>query len=137
MKSERKNHDLNHDLTFYAHTIKCVCHSIRSMFRVLGLYNFVLHLLHLWKNKVVALFFCIKMQKQLGQKLNFDRALFTHKIVIHSYDRNLVSVLATETKIKFWYMYRSLYFCYLYRNFLHILFLKFFSCFLSIILNIS
>ena len=25
--------DLNHDLTFY-------CHSIRSMFRVLGMYNF-------------------------------------------------------------------------------------------------
>jgi len=33
-------HDLNHDLTFYAHTINCVCHSIRSMFRVLGIYNF-------------------------------------------------------------------------------------------------
>ena len=24
------------------------------------------------------------MQKQLGRKLNFDRALFAHKIVIHS-----------------------------------------------------
>ena len=35
-----KTHDLNHDLTFYAHTIKCVCHNIRSMFRVLGIYNF-------------------------------------------------------------------------------------------------
>ena len=32
--------DLNHDLTFSAHTINCVCHSIRSMFRVLGIYNF-------------------------------------------------------------------------------------------------
>ena len=30
-----KTHDLNHDLT-----INCVCHSIRSMFRVLVLYNF-------------------------------------------------------------------------------------------------
>ena len=29
-----------HDLTFYAHIINCVCHSIRSMFRVLGVYNF-------------------------------------------------------------------------------------------------
>ena len=28
-------HDLNIDSTFY-----CVCHSIRSMFRVLGIYNF-------------------------------------------------------------------------------------------------
>ena len=35
-----KTHDLNHDLTFSAHTINCVCHSIRSMFRVLGVYNF-------------------------------------------------------------------------------------------------
>ena len=33
LKSERKNHDLNHDLTFSAH-------SIRSMFRILGIYNF-------------------------------------------------------------------------------------------------
>ena len=40
LKSERKTHDLNHDLTFYEHTINCVCHSIRSMFRVLGIYNF-------------------------------------------------------------------------------------------------
>ena len=35
-----KTHDLIHDLTFSAHTINCVCHSIRSMFRVLGMYNF-------------------------------------------------------------------------------------------------
>ena len=33
-------HDLIHDLTFSAHTFKCVCHIIRSMFRVLGIYNF-------------------------------------------------------------------------------------------------
>ena len=37
-------HDLYHDLTFYAHTIKCVCQGIRAMFRVLlGIYNWVLH----------------------------------------------------------------------------------------------
>ena len=41
LKSEGKNHDLNHDLTFSAHTINCVCHTLRSMFRVLGIYNFV------------------------------------------------------------------------------------------------
>ena len=35
-----KTHDLNHELTFSAHKIDCVCHSIRSMFRVLGIYNF-------------------------------------------------------------------------------------------------
>ena len=33
-----KTHDLNHDLTFCAHTFNCVCK--RSMFRVLGIYNF-------------------------------------------------------------------------------------------------
>ena len=38
---EGKTRDLNHDLTFSAHTINCVCHSIiRSMFGVLGIYNF-------------------------------------------------------------------------------------------------
>ena len=35
-----KAHDLNHDFTFSAQTINWVCHSIRSMFRVLGIYNF-------------------------------------------------------------------------------------------------
>ena len=35
-----KTHDLNNDFTFSAHTINCVCHSIRLMFRVLGIYNF-------------------------------------------------------------------------------------------------
>ena len=33
LKSERKPHDLNHDLTFSAHTM-------RAMFKVLGIYNF-------------------------------------------------------------------------------------------------
>ena len=35
-----KTHYLNHDLTLYAHTFNCVCQSIRSMFGVLGIYNF-------------------------------------------------------------------------------------------------
>jgi hypothetical protein len=39
-----KPQDLNHDLTFSAHTINCVCHSIMSMFRVPGIYNFDLRL---------------------------------------------------------------------------------------------
>ena len=44
-----KTHDLNHDLTFSAHTIICVCHSIRSMFKVLGIYNFDSHMdLQFW-----------------------------------------------------------------------------------------
>ena len=40
LKVKGKTHDLNHDLRFFAHTINCVCHSIKSMFRVLGMYNF-------------------------------------------------------------------------------------------------
>jgi hypothetical protein len=40
-KVKWKTHDLNHDLTFSVCTINCVCHSIRSMFRVFGIYNFV------------------------------------------------------------------------------------------------
>ena len=39
-KVKGKTHDLNHDLTFSTHTINCVFHSIRSMFRVLGIYSF-------------------------------------------------------------------------------------------------
>ena len=34
------------DLTFSAHTFNCVCHYIRSMFRVLGIYNF-----DIWQKK--------------------------------------------------------------------------------------
>ena len=30
----------DHDITFSAQTINCVCNSIRSMFRVLGINNF-------------------------------------------------------------------------------------------------
>ena len=45
LKSKRKTLDLNHDLTFSAHTINCVCHSIRSMFRVLGISTFDVKLL--------------------------------------------------------------------------------------------
>ena len=33
-------HDLNHYKHFTAHTFNCVCHCIKSMFRVLGVYNF-------------------------------------------------------------------------------------------------
>ena len=53
-KVKGKNHDLKYDLTFSAHTINFVCHSIRSMFRVLGMYNFGLGL-------------------KLHKKFNFDR----------------------------------------------------------------
>ena len=49
-----KTHHLNHDLTFSAHTINCVCHSIRSMFKVLGIHNFDFWLLigHKYESRV-------------------------------------------------------------------------------------
>ena len=37
---------------FTAHTFKCVCHSIRTMFRVLGIYNFALKLKVQYSNKM-------------------------------------------------------------------------------------
>ena len=50
-----KTHDLNHDLTFSAQTINCVCHSIRSMFRVLDIYNFGTHVAYeVNRNKIIA-----------------------------------------------------------------------------------
>ena len=36
---------------FNAHTINCVCHNIRSMFRVLGIYNFDHHHQNLFNHK--------------------------------------------------------------------------------------
>ena len=38
LKVKGKTHDSNHDLKFSANTINFVCHSIRSMFRLLGIY---------------------------------------------------------------------------------------------------
>ena len=40
LKNERKTCALSHDLSFSANTINCVCQSIRSMFKVLDMYNF-------------------------------------------------------------------------------------------------
>ena len=45
-KWKDKTHDLNHDLTFSANTINCVCHSMRSMFRVFDIHNFATLPLH-------------------------------------------------------------------------------------------
>ena len=58
LKSERKTHDLNHDLTFSAHTINCVCHSMTSMFRVLGVYNFAFDLSEFEKHSQNNLISC-------------------------------------------------------------------------------
>ena len=56
-----ETHALNHDLTFSAWKINCVCHSIRSKFRVLGIYNFACNsnftiIQHLQMQKVGDLF---------------------------------------------------------------------------------
>ena len=63
-----KTHDLNHELTFSAHTINYVCHSIRSMLIVLGIYNFDLctNFLHLFSEE----------QKESPTELAFKYAVF-------------------------------------------------------------
>ena len=62
-----KNHDLNQDLTSFAHAIKCVCHSIRSMFRVLGIYNFAVSLKKSEFSMMILFLFCFP-----GDPRNYD-----------------------------------------------------------------
>ena len=80
-------------------------------------------------NIIFVLFICFHLTNILENKNSASYLLV--------YDRNLVSVSATKTKIKFRYRYWSLNFFCLNQNFLHLLFLKFFSCFLCLVLNIS
>ena len=67
-----KTHDLNHDLTFSAHTFNCVCHSIRSMFRVLGINNFGSNMNKICLSHTPHFLLCWKFQirKWLLQYLN-------------------------------------------------------------------
>ena len=64
-----KTHDLNHDLTCFAHTIKCVCHSMRSMFRVLGIYNFAIALNCLELLQHIGCFCVRKITKEYNLKV--------------------------------------------------------------------
>ena len=77
--------------------------------------------------RIISLFSpMVSIQEQIWQApvSNQERVIITRSWLETSYDRNLVSVSATETKINF--RYRSLNFCYLNRNYLHILFFSFF-----------
>ena len=82
-----KSHDLNHDLTFSAHTINCVCHSIRSMFRVLGIYNFAVFLNAVvsstsLKKSLEKVASCIILETFIGSKnLRTANVPFINKIV--------------------------------------------------------
>ena len=91
-----KTHDLNHDLTFSAHTINFVCHSIRSMFRVLGIYNFEHS--HKQGRKVQKLeyekgrnhdYLCAKYQKQFPLNNAFKVLLIKSLGVIISWNLSL------------------------------------------------
>ena len=54
---------------FTAHTLKCVCHCRRAMFRVLGMYNFA-------KNrKKILLYFCPSSLKWVKSKVIFIQFL--------------------------------------------------------------
>ena len=82
--------DLNHNLTFSTHTINCVCHSIRSMFRVLGMYNFAIrsislsqqhdsHYLTLILRNTSLVTLNITLQGR--SKSSSDDAIFLHLVV--------------------------------------------------------
>ena len=66
-----KTHDLNHDLTFSAHTINCVCHSIRSMFGVLGIYNFGLgsNRSLIWMSGIIRLLLALSPHLNCNQQV--------------------------------------------------------------------
>ena len=64
IKVKGKTHDFNHDLAFSAHTINCGCHSIRLMFRVLGMYQFGL-MIKIDKKMLQLFIFIKKKQLQL------------------------------------------------------------------------
>ena len=103
LKSERKTHDLNHDLTFSAHIINCVCHSIRSMFRVLGVYNFCLLLF------VYFLFFITNTLTDpilLGHiwafGIFYKNLSFTHKLHDNSVWPRKYSKQGTKSMRKIW-----------------------------------
>ena len=67
-----KTHDLNHDFKFSAHTINCVCHSIRSMFRVLGIYSFASQPNHTSHTKVYYNEFVANALRDKIGIVNFD-----------------------------------------------------------------
>ena len=60
-----KTHDLNHNLTFFAHTINLLCHSISLMFRVLGIYNF--GVLEKGRKETLSYSFLVKLQTKYFQ----------------------------------------------------------------------
>ena len=70
-----------HDLTFSAHTIDCVCHSIRSMFRVLGIYNFVCHT-DSWFPTMEIRIYKIRMFNDKPLLISVDRSLLSYCTVI-------------------------------------------------------
>ena len=76
LKSERKVK--NYDLTFSADTINCVCHSIRSIFKVLGMYNFDTLMEKLRRKKSRVSEIDVLVQKQLYNEWNLPVIEFSN-----------------------------------------------------------
>ena len=70
-----KTHDLNHHLTFFAHTINLLCHSISLMFRVLGIYNF--GVLEKGRKETLSYSFLVKLQTKYFQWIYCIMSLVT------------------------------------------------------------
>ena len=100
LKVKGKTHDLNHDLTFYAHTINCVCHSIRSMFRVLGIYNFALRTFILGGKLVMCWMTCTNWNHLRLRRRFFSEAQVPSKQL--EYD---VWIIADSIFWQFWYIH--------------------------------
>ena len=65
-------------INFTAHTFNCVCHCMKSMFKVLGVYNFeYIQKPHVKMSKNVALIFIILFQMLVCKVLGWQLAMLT------------------------------------------------------------
>ena len=84
-------------LTFYSHIFNCVCHSIRSMFGVLGIYNFESSVKKIAIRKQMLIGNKWRPKLNRGQLLNYLKYL--------SFREHVCDLLYTEVVI-FFYIFR-------------------------------
>ena len=72
---------------FTAHTFKCVCHCIRTMFRVLGVYNFeknthknISELFHFYIYKKIFFFLPVCMVIEIADKSDMQVTFFSQRV---------------------------------------------------------
>ena len=95
LKSERKNPWFKPWFNiFCAHN--CVCHSIRSMFRVLGMYNFALHL----KTRQPVLPYCKAIFSTEESWLNHQSGAHSEQITCETCNKTYASVYELNRHVK-------------------------------------